>query len=209
MDFNNEAAAWDTPQRMERAKRIGAEIRRNVQLAKSMRGLEFGAGTGLIAFELADAVDSILCVDTAAAMLDRVDEKAALRQVKNISTFCGAIESLERPTAGFDLAYASMALHHAANAADTLAVLAKLLNADGTLCIVDLNEDDGRFHQRETDFSGYHGFQQDELRTMAEAAGFYAVQSHTFYHGVKVDTGSAEQLPYSLFLMTGRKRSNR
>ncbi len=204
MDFNKEAANWDTPQRLERAAVIAGEIRRNVSLQGELKALEFGAGTGLISLELADSLAEIWCVDLSEAMLAKLQEKIAQRKEKNIRTCCAPIESIEAPGEGFDLIYTSMALHHASDLVETLTTLARLLRFGGSLCIVDLDEDDGSFHRQEENFSGYHGFQQTELKAALEKVGFCEVQAKTFYHGKKKLENGIEH-PYSLFSMSGKK----
>ncbi|WP_346356054.1 class I SAM-dependent methyltransferase [Azotosporobacter soli] len=206
MDFNKEAANWDTPQRLERAAVIAGEIRRSVSLQGELKALEFGAGTGLISFELADSLAEIWCVDPSAAMIAKLQEKIAQRKQGNIRACCAAIESIEAPGEGFDLIYTSMALHHASDLLKTLTTLARLLRFGGSLCIVDLDEDDGSFHRQEENFSGYHGFQQTGLKAVLEKVGFSEVKAKTFYHGKKKLENGTEH-PYSLFSMSGKKSS--
>jgi len=77
-----------------------------------------------------------------------------------------------------------------------------MLKSPGTLCIADLDKEDGSFHGR--DFTGHKGFDRKELSAKTEKAGF----SHIRFDTVKelnklVDTGVNKVFP--LFLMTAEK----
>jgi len=78
-----------------------------------------------------------------------------------------------------------------------------LLKQGGLLCIVDLDEDDGRFHKAEKDFKGYHGFNQGALQNIAEKIGLTSVKSHTFYRDQRII--DEVSLNYSLFIMSCKK----
>ena len=47
--FDTAAATWDTPEKVERARRLAALIRDTVPLGPSATVLDYGAGTGLLA----------------------------------------------------------------------------------------------------------------------------------------------------------------
>ena len=205
MNFNAEAAKWDSAERKARAKEIAAVIKAEIGLTQKMKALEFGCGTGLISLELAAELEQVDCVDTAEAMLECLEEKVRQNENKNLRTLCLDLETEILPEASYDLIFSSMALHHVADAAKTVRIFERLLKNDGFICIVDLDEDDGRFHQKETAFKGYHGFEQAKLGAVLTEAGFSTVKSRTFYRGMK--KSETETLPYSLFIMTGKKSS--
>ncbi len=203
LDFNAEAAKWDTAERKLRAKEIAAVIKAEFGLRKNMKALEFGCGTGLISLELAADLGGIDCVDTAEAMIKCLEEKIRQGENKNLRALCLNLESEILPEASYDLIFSSMALHHVADAPKMVRLFKNLLKNDGLLCIIDLDTDDGRFHQNEPAFKGYHGFDQLQLGAVLSAAGLSEVKARTFYRGMKKT--EKETLPYSLFIMTGKK----
>jgi ubiquinone/menaquinone biosynthesis C-methylase UbiE len=103
----------------------------------------------------------------------------------------------------FDIVYNSMVLHHIHDTESIIKNFYKLINKDGYLCIVDLNEEDGSFHKEFPDFDGHNGFNQDDLKNILINAGFKDVESHTFFNDKKVIEDQI--IDYSLFLMKARK----
>lgn len=71
------------------------------------------------------------------------------------------------------------------------------------MCIVDLNEDDGRFHGEENDFVGHNGFSQNRLGSICAGSGFHNIHTYTFYYDKKKVKG--EEVHYSLFIMICEK----
>ena len=94
-------------------------------------------------------------------------------------------------------------LHHIEDTEGITRNFYELLNEDGYLCIVDLNEEDGSFHKNYPDFNGHNGFNQNELKNILISNGFKNVESKTFYYDEKIIEG--EKINYSLFLMKARK----
>ena len=204
MDFNNQSLSWDNEKRVKRAKVIADEIAASVELRANFYAMEFGCGTGLISFNLHNKLKAITCIDTSLGMIDIVKAKIQQQQVTNIKPYLCNINEDDQFKSEYDLIYTSMALHHIADIETILTNLYKLLKQEGYLCIVDLDEDDGSFHKLEEDFTGHHGFNQQELKKVLEKIGYHEVKSHTFYHDVKPIDDIA--VKYSLFIMVGRKR---
>jgi predicted TPR repeat methyltransferase len=77
-DFDARAATWDDdPTKVERAQRVADAIRRSVPLARTMRALEYGAGTGLLSFILRPDLGDITLADVSQGMLDVAAGKIA------------------------------------------------------------------------------------------------------------------------------------
>ena len=104
----------------------------------------------------------------------------------------------------FDVIYNSMVMHHIQDTKAMVKNFYELLNKDGYLCIVDLDEEDGSFHKKYPDFDGHNGFNQSDLKNILVDCGFTDVESNTFYHNEKIIEG--EKINYSLFLMKARKQ---
>lgn len=203
MNFNIEATNWDTERRVCRAKLIAEEINKSFEAKKNYKALEFGCGTGLISFNLHHKFEKVTLVDTSQGMIDMLNWKIQENNIKNMIACKIDTNKESMLTEKYDVIYTSMALHHVLDIEATLENLYKLLNKDGYLCIVDLDEEDGSFHSDEKDFKGYNGFNQRELSNLLEKIGYNDVQSNIIYSDAKII--SSGKINYSLFLMTGRK----
>lgn len=203
MDFNIQFLSWDDEKRTKRARLIAKEIAHTVDLKKSHNAMEFGCGTGLISFNLYDQLKNITCIDTSQGMIHTLHSKIQQSNITTMTAYQLDINDghLLMPT--YDLIYTSMALHHVMDIEKTLKNLYSLLNKNGSICIVDLDEEDGSFHKAEKDFHGYNGFNQNELKNSIKNIGFEEVDSHTFYRDQKVIEDVS--INYSLFIMTGKK----
>lgn len=203
MDFNIQATNWDNEKRIKRAKIIADQIARVVKLEQYYSALEFGSGTGLVSFNLYDNLKDITCIDTSQGMIDTLNLKIQQHQVKNMRAHQLDIndDCLLIPT--YDLIYTSMALHHIVDIERTLTNLYRLLKKYGYICIIELDEDDGSFHESEKDFIGHNGFNQNELKKVLEKIGFQRIESYSFYSDKKM-IGEVS-VDYSLFIMNGKK----
>lgn len=204
MDFNQEATIWDTEKRIKRAELIAKQMAHTIGIKKEDRALEFGCGTGLLSFNLCDQLKDITCIDIAQGMIDVVNGKIKQYKVGNVVAYQQDLTRNQELVPTYDLIYTSMALHHTVDIHSILEKLVLLLKKDGTLCIVDLDEDDGSFHKGEDNFTGHHGFNQQTLQGILEKMGLTQVESHTFYRDKKIVDNV--QVNYSLFIMQGTKR---
>lgn len=203
VNFNIEAANWDSEKRIKRAKIIADEIIKSIPIEGHFRALEFGCGTGLVSFNLADKFEHITLIDTSEGMIDKLNQKIRHSDVKNMNALCRDINAGSKLNEKYDVIYTSMALHHTQDINLTLETLYELLNSEGHLCIIELTPDDGSFHKEEKDFKGYNGFNQDFLKGLLHKLGFKNLSSHIFYNDKKLIDGVG--VDYSLFIMTGRK----
>ena len=163
----------------------------------SMRVMDFGAGTGLIAATIAPLVSRIVAVDTSPSMLEALGAKETLHG--KVECLCQDI--LESPLdEHFDAVVSAMALHHVEDTEALVARFAEHLKAGGLLALADLDREDGSFHSPGTEGVFHHGFERETLQSTLEAAGFEDVQFVTALEVEKEDKG-----PYSVFFVTARK----
>jgi len=195
--FEAKAKDWDANDRRTRlASAIGSSILEHVSLHEHMDVLDFGAGTGLIASQIAPLVNRIVAVDTSQSMLDKLGSKPELED--KVETVCQDIvaNSLD---ARFDLIVSAMAMHHVENTQELIARFAQHLNDAGVVALADLDKEDGSFHPADTQGVFHDGFDRDELRTLLESQGFEQVDFFTA-HVIKGD-----EKDYPVFLVTARK----
>jgi len=202
MNFDDVAREWDNEKRIERAKIIANKIKSTISMGQDKSAMEFGCGTGLVSFNLHNEFKNITLIDTSKEMINIANNKIDALNLKNINTYCGdLVES--KYNEKFDIIYSSMALHHVVDINKLCKEFYNLINLNGTLCIVDLNKDDGSFHKNEIGFNGHNGFSNGWLKNILETNGFSNIRSETFYEGTKeVDD---HELIYSLFIITADK----
>ena len=202
IDFDSKARAWDSnPMFRERADKIAAAIRAAIPLTPQMHALDYGCGTGLLSFALHEALGRITLKDSSAGMLEVLREKIAAQGITNMVVRQADLSSDELPDERYDLIYSSMVLHHIPDTAAMLATFQALLNPGGTLCIADLDQEDGSFHGLEVDV--LHGFERTALARLAEAAGFADVRFTTVFE-ISKETAEGTRA-YPVFLMLARK----
>jgi ubiquinone/menaquinone biosynthesis C-methylase UbiE len=197
-DFDEKAQTWDEdPTRVERARAAADAVRSAVALKPSTRLLEYGAGTGLVAQFLAGEVGLITLADPSAGMRNVMAEKVQAGALPHGSMIWDLDLATSTPPADrFDLIVTVMTLHHIHEIEPVLRGFATLLSDGGDLCIVDLDEEDGSFHD-DPNFDGHHGLSRATLTNQLQAAGFSGVRFAPCYD-IESD-GKA----YPLFLATG------
>lgn len=173
--FDEKAATWDAdPAKVERAAAVARCIAAAVPLDPSMRMLEYGAGTGLVAQALRDAVGAVTLADTSTGMRDVMHAKIEAGALGDARVWGLDLATEPAPDDQFDLIVTAMTLHHIPDLTTVLAAFAGLLAPGGHLCIADLEKEDGSFHG--ADFDGHHGFERPSLTAELSGAGFTDVR---------------------------------
>ena len=195
--FEAKAKDWDANDRRTRlASAIAASILEHVRLHERMTVLDFGAGTGLIAGQIAPLVKRVVAVDTSKAMLEKLESKPELKG--KVDTVCQDL--LDDPLdARFDLIVSAMAMHHVKDTAKLIQIFNEHLNDSGMVALADLDKEDGSFHPADTEGVFHFGFDRGDLRTVLESHGFKQVEFFTAH------TINGEEKDYPIFLVTARK----
>jgi ubiquinone/menaquinone biosynthesis C-methylase UbiE len=203
-DFDRRASQWDNPANIERALATFKAMNRYFRVSKEFDCLEYGSGTGLLSFHFQPLVRSITLVDTSEGMLDVARGKIEHRRIDNMKTVKSDLVSLKGYDESFDLIYTLMALHHAEDTAGIVSVFYGLLKKRGILCIADLVEEDGSFHEHHADFNGHNGFDIGRLSHVLCEAGFTKPETDIYYSIEReMQNGSVKSFP--LFLLVCRK----
>jgi ubiquinone/menaquinone biosynthesis C-methylase UbiE len=177
-DFDARARTWDADAaKGERARRVAELILRDARLRSDARVLEYGCGTGLLGFALRPHVGAITLADTSREMLAVAREKIAAMGAKNATTVELDLTAGPLPAARYDLVCTLLTLHHIADVDAILNRFHMLLSPGGTVCIADLDEEDGSFHVPGA--VAHNGFDRAELAGRLQRAGFENVRFTT------------------------------
>jgi len=200
--FTEHAKTWDeNPQRHVMAQQLSAAIRQRLPLNNTMTAFEYGCGTGLLAFALQPYFQHLTLADSADGMLEVLNEKLKASDIRNISVCKLDLTVDTPPLQTFDVIYSSMTMHHVEDLLKMLTVMYGMLNPNGYLVIIDLDQEDGTFH----DHTNYvhTGFNRDELQRMANTIGFRTVDIDTVSTMHRVRDGRERE--YTQFMMCAQK----
>ena len=197
--FDSVAKDWDSKsKRLEIARSAVQAIKEQCNL-KQKRILDYGCGTGLLGFGLSDEAKELVGMDSSRGMLDVFEKKAKELGFQNISCqFHDAHEhSLQQQS--FDSIVSSMTLHHIKDPASFMQECAAALTKEGSVCMVDLDKEDGSFH---SDNSGveHFGFCHDDIEQLMQQAGLEVTFLQNIHHISK------EGKDYGVFLCIAKKR---
>ncbi len=207
-DFDKEAASWDDhPARVKLAKDVAATISKQIILTPEMDVMDFGCGTGLLTIELQPLVRSITGVDSSRGMLDIFRMKIAQLKLNRISTVLVDLDHGDPLEGHYDLVVSNMTLHHIQEIKSLFDHFYHITAPAGYLCIADLDLDDGQFHDNNAGVFHF-GFDRTTLRKTFTEAGFENIRDMVAAEIVKPAI-KGETRRFTIFLMTGQKRSDR
>ncbi len=170
-----------------------------LRLNGGMTAIDFGAGTGLVTFEIAKRVGNITALDSSAGMIDVLLEKIKNNGVKNADAMLYDIEKDSVVIDAVDIVVSSMAMHHVQDIRKLAKKLYSMMKTGGQLAMADLEKEDGSFHDGNSSGVMHHGFERNSLETDFKAAGFGNIRFSTAY---KASRGDRE---YPVFLMFAEK----
>lgn len=204
-DFDQAAATWDEkPQRVKLAGEVADAIIREVSLTSDMNALDFGCGTGLLTLRLQPFVRTIIGADSSRGMLDILNAKIVAAGLDNVcSMHCDPAQG-DALKGKYHLIVSSMTLHHVQEIEPLFALFHAAMIPGGTLCLADLDLDEGQFHADSTGVF-HDGFDRAAVRTALTTAGFIEVRDLTVTEIVKPAADGTTR-SFSVFLMIARKK---
>jgi tRNA (cmo5U34)-methyltransferase len=192
--FDQAAQHWDAnPERRALAQAVVAEIRQEISLTSAMQVLDFGAGTGLISFELATYAGRVYALDPSSGMIEELRRKCKQSGIENIVPIHAADLSQAEIPNQVDLVVSCMVMHHIQDVPGTLKQLHAQIKSGGLLAIADLMPDQGEFHDKTMEVH-HNGFNPAELSTTLRQAGFLPGESKIVYKVLK-------ERPFPVFLL--------
>lgn len=175
--FDDRAATWDAdPAKLDRARRVADAIVREVPDLAARTVLDYGAGTGLLGFELLPRAAAVTFADVSRGMLAEVEAKIARSGASNATALALDLAAGPAPRR-FGLVASLMAMHHVPDVPSMLRAFHGALEEHGVLCVADLDEEDGSYHG--PDFDGHRGFRRDAFAAWLREAGFDRIRFST------------------------------
>ncbi|MFA7084536.1 MAG: methyltransferase domain-containing protein [Arcobacteraceae bacterium] len=171
--FDKAAKEWDTkPTSQLVAKATSQTIREFISL-DNKEILDYGCGTGLLAFSLSDEAKLVVGMDSSFGMVEVFNQKASDFGFENIKAVQHDIETQDLPVLAFDVIVTSMTLHHIENPDSFIKKCKEALKPNGYLCISDLDKEDGTFHAKhKNDGVNHFGFSKEEIKQFYAKNGF-------------------------------------
>jgi ubiquinone/menaquinone biosynthesis C-methylase UbiE len=164
--FAERAADWDQPGKIDMADNFVRALLKHIQPQPDWKGLEIGAGTGLVGLQLLPEIQSLVFVDTSEAMIKVLKEK--VKGEKNVEVMLGELSNYHRQDINF--VFSNMSFHHIEDIPATLTHLYHITNPGATVAVGDIRTEDGSFHR--FDPIPHKGFDTDELSGWFKNAGF-------------------------------------
>ncbi|MBU0721088.1 class I SAM-dependent methyltransferase [bacterium] len=195
--FEEKAKNWDGESiRVNNTRTISEAILEKFELNKEMDVLDFGVGTGLLGFEIAQHVKKVHGIDTSKSMLEKLEEK----NTPQLSIKSYHQDIIENPlTQEFDALISSMTLHHIEDLEKFFTTIHKNIKDKGFIAIADLEKEDGTFHGDNTGVFHF-GFEKEELCKIASACGFKDVEFES------INIISKPHRDFGVFLLSAVKR---
>jgi ubiquinone/menaquinone biosynthesis C-methylase UbiE len=197
INFNERARDWDTdPAKVERARLVAAAMRSQLTLTPQMSALEYGCGTGLLSFALQDSLGKVCLADSSPGMLAVLSQKISASGLDNMTARLLDLVSDPLPEERYDLIYTLMTLHHVPDTGAILHSFHALLKSGGSVCIADLDQEDGSFHG--ADFEGHKGFNRQALQQALQKTGFQNIRFQTVTRVTRVVDKRPKNFPVFL-----------
>ncbi len=201
-EFDSRARDWDSnPIHWERSEAIAKAILNQIPLKPEMKAMEYGAGTGILSFLLAENFSEITLMDNSREMVQVMHEKVANTQLNHLKPLVFDLEQSDYTFQTFDCIFTQMVLHHVSEPQLLLTKFYRMLSPGGYLAIADLYQEDGSFHGN--GFNGHKGFDPSALQLQLEKAGFTNVSTQQCYTIRKTIDDTVREFP--IFLMVGSK----
>ncbi len=195
--FDTLAKEWDlNPRRVDSIKNLSKYIN-NILEIDDMVVADYGAGSGMLSFELSDKAKQVDAYDNSQGMLDEIQKKIVSTNAKNITPILHDITKENLPKAKYDLFITHMTLHHIEDTTLFIQRAKESLKKGGYLAISDLCEEDGTFHTRGNEGVHHFGFRTDKLVKLLEDEGFQTIFDDT----IEVIQKDRE---YPIFLIVGK-----
>ena len=200
--FDQLAASWDTPEKIERAMVAAEKLITAFPEIKGSTALEFGAGTGLLSRALCKHLKHITVVDSSQKMVDEIHKKFGQLKYVNYTAIRSDVSDLKNSGKYFELIYSLLALHHITDIENAFKSVSSMQKSGNMLVIFDLYPEDGSFHNFE---DGIHlGFSEQDMEKYLSQAGYKQMSFSEAFRVHKLNlSGTISEYP--VFMSVARK----
>ena len=203
-EFDEKAISWDDdPTRVERAVEIANFLKSKLDLSQINTALEYGSGTGLLSFELQDNIANITLMDASEKMTEVALKKVKTINSLNLRPVMGDLLTDDFKDMQVDLIYCLLTLHHVVDSKSLLEKFNEHLMDNGKLAIIDLETEDGSFHEGE--FHGHKGFSKSQLTSLVTSTGFASLSYDICYTIQKTNEDGVSK-SYPVFMLIAEKQ---
>lgn len=178
--FEQIAKRYDNEERTKLAEIIVQAVSPKLNDSQSKSLLDYGSGTGLVSLNVADLVDSVLLVDSAAEMLTVAQGKIKRAGITNAEVLHSDFTE-GTPDIKVDIILMSLVMLHIPDTDQILQELYTILNDDGKLIIVDFDKNEGISHPKV-----HNGYVHEELKEKLAKVGYKSTKVNTFHHGKNI-----------------------
>jgi ubiquinone/menaquinone biosynthesis C-methylase UbiE len=189
---------------MEMAKTIADAMITSLHPDGTELVMDYGTGTGNIAFRIAPHVKRIIAVDSATGMLDMLKQKLVIKGVSTIEPLEWSIGQDTSDLPAFNAIVSSMTLHHVRDTDAAARTFHELLLPGGRIAIADLDCDNGEFHDAHG-IAEHDGIDRKNLQQIFETAGFDSVRFREAATIHKTSSLSGKLRDFTIFLMTAQR----
>ncbi len=181
--FDEAAKTWDNKQTsIDSSNACVENLKKHIKLKDDSNILDYGCGTGFIAFALSNDTNNILGMDNSAGMVDRFNEKVKELNFSNLKAVKHNINEEDLPKNEFDLFITSMTMHHIKDTKMFAKKAYESLKDGGIVCINDLEKEDGTFHAKHNNDGVEHfGYEKEEVSKIFEEIGFKIISCDTVF----------------------------
>lgn len=139
-DWDGRVEAWEEVASSDAFLALRDRVCAAAQPSHDDRVVDLGAGTGLLALELAPQVAEVTAVDISERMLDRLDARAAADGIDNVRPLVADLRSLPLDDGAATLVVSNYAFHHLVDADKELALTEarRVLAPGGRLVVCDM-----------------------------------------------------------------------
>jgi 2-polyprenyl-3-methyl-5-hydroxy-6-metoxy-1,4-benzoquinol methylase len=177
--FDILAAQWDlNPRRVKSAKITTDKLKKLIDI-ENFDILDYGAGSGLISFNLFEDVNSVTAMDNSKGMLKEIQRKIDKANISNIYPLLHDGNKDSFKSKKFDLAVTAMTLHHIKDPKSFIKNITKSLKDGGYLAISDLESEDGTFHTDGNKGVEHFGFDKSDIISWFEDAKLKLIYCET------------------------------
>lgn len=200
--FDNRAATWDeNPRRIKLVENVSSIILSKIDFQKTDEILDYGCGTGLLGYSLIDKVGSVTFCDSSTGMLEQVEKKRNYYDYKNVKLLNADFSQLEKIEQSYNFIFSMLVMHHVADLKLLLSKFNEALKDGGSFCWIDLDKEDGSFHNDDT--IPHLGFEKEATIKLLKEAGFETT-FHTNELAIKKEI-KEELRSFPLFVLIARK----